>query len=199
MRILSPLFCSVLGFIVFPTSTNWPLVQPVKKTVTFMEPGKSGTDIPLSLILKDTHGVPVYKLECHNGNYEDSSELNFSGNFQCSLFALKEGRTRASWNLLAAKTKDEQSSDWFNRGRMMANQLWGRCGDIPEYGRIRNFRLRKMLITLEFSNLKWSSKVVEGEHQLKQFTFTVSVVPDKDASTGAAKPVMASSSSNTCQ
>jgi hypothetical protein len=107
------------------------------------------------LFIKNTAGVPIYKLECHNGNYEELSGLDFSGDFQCALFAIKGG-TRNTWNLLVSQAEAEERSDWLDRGRVTSNQFRGECGEVPEYGKLRNFRLRGMLITLEFSNLKWS-------------------------------------------
>jgi len=107
------------------------------------EPGKDGRDTPLVIFIKYRTGLPVYRLEFHNGNYEDSSEIDYSGDFQCALFAL-QGGTRVSWNLLATDEQAEQKSDCLNRGRMTTRQTWGDCGAKPEYGRIRHFRLRGM-------------------------------------------------------
>jgi hypothetical protein len=176
---------------------KWPAIQPAQGNRTFVEPGRDGTDTPFLFLLKDADGVPVYKLECHNGNYEDSSELNFSGDFQCALFAVT-GDERKSWNLLATKTEAEQKSDWLNRGRMTSNQLRGQCGAVPEYGTIRHFRLRGMLITFRFSNLEWSKVAMQGDPKLKQFTFDVSVSQDSNARTETADRIEAPTPPKAC-
>jgi len=83
--------------------------------------------------------------------------MNLSGDFQCGLFALK-GTTRTSGNLLAADTKNELSTDWWNRGRMRAAQLRGECLKHPEYSTDRRFKLRGMLLTLRIADVKWSTR-----------------------------------------
>ena len=140
--------------------------------------------------------MPAYEPECHNGNYADTSELTFSGDFQCALFALNESRAVVSWNLLATDEPAQQQSDWFNRGRMIANQLFGFCGTVPEYGKLRHFSLRGMLITFQFSNLIWSNQNrsprqyrAQSRPQLQQFSFDVSVIEDGTAQTASAKAV----------
>lgn len=176
--------CFVLAVVhIFSVSGNaesWPTIQPVEAKQNYVHPGMNGTDTAFLLLLRSRNGTPLYKLECHNGNYEETSELNFSGDFQCALFALKDG-DRASWNLLATNSKAEQGSDWLNRGRMTANQLWGDCGAIPEYGVTREFRLRGMLLRFRFTDLQWSPSSEHRQPQLEGFTFEVSALPDRGA------------------
>src|SRR5581483_10813197 len=102
-----------------------------------------GRDTPFDLTIRDQEGQPTYKLECHNGNYETQTTMNFSGDFQCGLFALKNGK-RASWNLLAGTSPAAQHSYCLNRARMTASELRGTWGARPEYGRLRHFELRDM-------------------------------------------------------
>lgn len=73
----------------FAQSSKWPTIRPLEEKKVFINPGQNNTDTPFAAFIKDSNGVPVYKLECHNGNYEDESEINFSGDFQCALFAVK--------------------------------------------------------------------------------------------------------------
>src|SRR5216683_962691 len=96
-------------------SNNWPVVRPLLDTRTFVNPGRDNADTPFLALIKDSEGVLIYKVECHNGNYEDQSEINFSGDFHCALFGVK-GDTLKSGDLLAASTRDEQTTDWWNRG-----------------------------------------------------------------------------------
>lgn len=160
---------------------KWPTIRRLEEKKVFINPGQNNADTPFTAFIKDNDGVPVYKLECHNGNYEGESEINFSGDFQCALFAVK-GTTRTSGNLLAADTRNELSTDWWNRGRMRAAQLRGECLKYTEYSTDRRFKLRGMLLTLRFADVKWGTrKDQQGEPMLARFTFLLKVVPDKSA------------------
>jgi hypothetical protein len=166
---------------------NWPVVQHLHETRTFMNPGGDNADTPFLALIKDSEGVPIYRVECHNGNYEDESEIDFSGDFQCALFAVK-GDTLKSANLLAANTRDERSTEWWNRGRMRSAQLRGECLAYPEYSAVRHFKLRGMLITLRFTDIEWSAtKDQQNNPLLGKFTFTLDVVPDKTARSRSAE------------
>lgn len=165
----------------------WPAIQPVHATHTFINPGEHGEDAPFLALIRDARGAPVYKFECHNGNYDEQSEMNFSGDFQCALFAVK-GSTLASGDLLAANTKDELSTDWWNRGRVLSRQLRGKCLAYPEYSTDRHFRLRGMLITMRFTDIAWGARRdQQGNPMLAKFTFTLSVVPDRAAKSSRAE------------
>lgn len=169
-------------------SSLWPVVRSLHEVRTYTIIDES--DTPLMIVLKTPSGVSVYKLECHNGNYEDMSFINFSGDFQCVLFSI-EGDRRTSWNLLASDDRNEQRSDFFNRARMTSNQIWGDCGKISEYGRVRRFRLRGMRITFEFKDLKWTSSAAAQQPRLTGFTFVLDVLLDANAISASAEKVQA--------
>lgn len=179
-------FCSFILALMTSTAllaqaSKWPIIRPLEKKQVFIDPGQNNADTPFAAFIKSNDGVPVYKLECHKGNYDDESEMTFSGDFQCALFAIK-GRTLTSGDLLAANTKDELSTDWWNRGRMRAAQLRGECLKYPEYSTDRRFKLRGMLLTLRFADVKWGPrKDQQGEPLLAGFTFLLKVVPDESA------------------
>lgn len=181
---------SMLGTILLAQARKWPVIRPLKEKRVFIDPGRNNADTPFVVFIRDSEGVSVYKLECHNGNYEDESEINFSGDFQCALFAVK-GTTRTSSNLLAADTKDELSTDWWNRGRMRAAQLRGECLKYPEYSTDRHFKLRGMLLTLRFSDVKWGpGSDQQNKPLLTGFTFILRVVPDESAKSSRAELVI---------
>ena len=175
-----------LGIVAFcpRASGAWPVIRPAHESHTYSAGGTA--DTPLIIFIRTTGDVSVYKLECHNGNYEDMSFINFSGDFQCVLFSL-DGDHRTSWNLLASDDEAEQRSDYFNRGRMTSNQIWSECGQIPEYGRVRHFNLRGMRITFEFKDLQWKSPSIARQHRLSSFTFVVDVSPDGSANSATAQ------------
>jgi len=177
--------CAVIGIVMsFSSETqaaNWPMILPLHETRTFVNQTPSDTDHPFLALIKDTAGVPAYKLDCHSGNYGGDSEIDFSGDFQCALFALN-GSNLASGNLLAANTPNEQSTDWWNRGRLRSAQLRGNCLLHPEYSTDRHFRLRGMRITLQFSAIEWSARKDQQDNPLlERFKFTFDIVPDTDA------------------
>ena len=168
-------------------ASQWPTVRPLHAKRSFINPGKDHADTPFLAFIRDTRGVPLYRLECHNGNYDDESEMNFSGEFQCALFAVR-GKVLTSGDLLAANTKNELSTDWWNRGRMLSRQLRGKCLAYPEYSTDRHFRLRGMLITMRFEDIRWGSgKDQQGNPQLAKFTFALDVVLDKAAQSSRAE------------
>ncbi|HVB33252.1 MAG TPA: hypothetical protein VNJ52_02580 [Patescibacteria group bacterium] len=164
----------------------WPRVEPLRVVHTFLH-ADSNSDLPFLTFIRNSAGVPIYKFECHNGNYDDESEMNFSGTFQCALFGIK-GNTLTTTNLLAADTSNELSTDWWNRGRMLSTQLRGKCLGYPEYSADRHFRLRGMLLTMRFTHAQWGTdKNGQGGAAITKFTFTLDVVPDRSALSSRAE------------
>jgi hypothetical protein len=162
-------------------ANKWPTIQSLEEKRVVTDLAKEGADTPVVTFIKDVGGVPVYKLECHTGNYDNESEINFSGDFQCALFAFR-GTTLTSGDLLAADTKDELSTDWWNRGRVRSAQLQGECLRYPEYSTDRRFKLRGMLVTLRLTDTKWSDlKDKQGNPLLAGFTLNLKVDPDESA------------------
>jgi hypothetical protein len=95
MKTTTKACCFVLQLVTYATillaeAHNWPTIEPAKVKQAYVGPGKDGADTPFLLFLKHPSGVPLYKLECHNGNYEDSSELNFP-----VIFSVPCSRSRA--------------------------------------------------------------------------------------------------------
>jgi hypothetical protein len=178
--------------------SKWPVIRSLEEKRIFSNPGKDNADTPFIALIRDSGGVPAYKLECHNGNYDDESEINFSGDFQCALFAVK-GNTLASGNLLAANTKNELSTDWWNRGRMRSVQLRGECLKYPEYSTVRHFKLRGILLTLRFTETEWSNaKDPQGNPLIGKFTFIANAVPDPTAKSPSAEEVEGAAPPTSC-
>jgi hypothetical protein len=159
----------------------WPRIQPLSKQ--WRVDGAATADETFGVVTDITseNGTPLYRVECHNGNYNGQIPMNFSGDFQCALFAIKDGAV-ASPNLLAADTPDERSADWWNRGRMRSEQLRGGCLRYPEYSTERHFKLRGMLMTLRFIDVQWQPQIGRSDDRLLEgFTFVLRAVPDKSA------------------
>lgn len=78
------------------------------------------------------------------------SEMNFSGTYQCALFAATDGHNK-SWDLISGPEPPGQQLD--NRGKIIAQQLEGSCGATPRYGTRRSFALRGMRLELTLKDL----------------------------------------------
>lgn len=189
LKIFPFAFVLMHAMVLLAQASMWPVIRSLEEKRVFINPGKDNADTPFVTIIRDNEGVPAYKLECHNGNYDDESEMNFSGDFQCALFAVK-GKALVSGNLLAANTKNELSTDWWNRGRLRSVQIRGECLKYPEYSTVRHFKLRGMLLTLRFTEVGWSSaKDQQNNPLIGKFTFTANVVPDPTAKSSRAEEV----------
>jgi hypothetical protein len=166
-----------------PTSSIWPVVRPVHTQIRVTE--QAGGDAPVHLVVSDARGRPLYKLDCHNGEYDETIDINYSGDFQCALFALTNGQT-ASGNLLADTSSNAGSTDWWNRGRMLAKNLWRDCANYSEYGTLRHFRVRGMLVTLRFGDLVWATPAADSS-RLSRFTAGIDVALDRQATSPTAE------------
>lgn len=160
---------------------GWTPVQPLHAEYRFVLPEKAEEDTPFSVYFMDGSGNKVYRFECHRGNYDDTSEMSWSGDFQCALFPFKKD-TLTPVNVLAVDDRHEQSVDWWNRGRLLAKQLQGECLQYPEYSALRHFKLRGMDLTLGYSDIAWQGG------KLAKFTLRLDVTPDADAKSPMAEP-----------
>jgi hypothetical protein len=189
LNVCAFIFAAICSIALSAEANKWPTVQSLEEKRVVTDLGKEGADTPVVTFIKDAGGVPVYKLECHTGEYENESEMNFSGDFQCAMFAVK-GTTLTSGNLLAADTKDELSTDWWNRGRVRAAQLRGECFRYPEYSTDRKFKLRGMLVTLRLTDIQWTSREDQQSNpMLAGFTLAIRVAPEKTAQSSRAELV----------
>jgi hypothetical protein len=169
--------------------SKWSAVQRLEEKHVVDNLGQHGADNPIVALIKGADGVPVYKLECHTGEYDNESEMNFSGDYQCALFGV-QGTKLKTGDLLAADSKDELSTDWWNRGRVRGVQLRGECLRYPEYSTDRQFKLRGMLVTLRLADIRWSSRNdKDGNPLLMGFTLALKVAPDESARSSRAELV----------
>jgi hypothetical protein len=177
---------------------GWPDIQPIDTSVTFVNPGAGGHDTPFEIAIRGVNGTDLYSLECHNGNYDDESLIDFADDFQCGLFTHgADSASETNFNLLASDTPDEQSSDWFNRGRMLAQQLRGECAQYAEYGAVRHFTLRRMRVTFAFTDVRWIAPTPQVG--LERFTFRVTAAVDDSAQTAQAEQVQVKRPPPVCQ
>ncbi len=163
----------------------WPQIVPLQKSVSF--PDARQAEATLEILGVD--GKPLYLLQCHTKEYEGDRAFVYSGDFECRLKSLYE---LDKYSTLL--TEDPlQSRDWESRARVFAEELLGACGRYPEYGRVRHFRLRRMRLTFEFSDLRFERRSIrevwEGKPaELRSFHFGVRVEPDPGALSTIAEP-----------
>jgi hypothetical protein len=161
----------------------WPHIAPLLSAYNFRDlvPGK---DTPVVEILKDVGGVPRYRLECHNGNYDGESIISFSGTLHCAVVAIA-GKI-ISGNLLAEAIPAQQRSDWLNRGRFLATQLRKPCSAYREYGTDRTFRFRGLKLTLRLRDIEWSQGSQPTPTRPTGFTLDIAASYDAAATTATA-------------
>jgi hypothetical protein len=173
-----------VGFVFIPLHGSplrqWPVIEPVEQTVSLNLPdiddpkrseytsGKQTIDVTI----KSLQGDPVYKIECGTPDRSSAQTFEYSGDFQCRMILW--GSETSAIDLLSEIPNS--THDWQSRARFFASEVLGSCGAIPELGRVRNFRLRGMKVTLAMSEIKpdTSGKVPT----LRSFTFRVDVESD---------------------
>lgn len=158
--------------------SRWPQVASMKKTFTFPDARSASSEFTIVGI----DGKPLYKVACHTAYYEGDRDFDYSGDFECRLKSLY---SKDRYSTLFTDNPN-QSRDWESRARIFAEELIGNCGDYPEYGRVRHFRLRGMNITFEFSELRFKESQGPGvkrgkEWELASFRFDFTAEPDPTA------------------
>lgn len=164
---------------------SWPQVTPMKKSIIIDAKNEAA-----KFNIEDKNGKPLYLVECHSAGYEGDRDFDYSGDFECRLKSLY---SKEAYSTLFTDNP-KQSRDWQSRARVFAEELVGQCGDYPEYGRIRHFRLRGMLITLTFSEVHFKNSrdgnLKSGSHpEFESFQFDLTVEPDSAASSAITERV----------
>lgn len=167
---------------------DWPATARLDASVYFADAGKAWATFKIL----DPKGRPLYILKClaPTPGMVDDTDFDYSGAFHCRLTSTY---AKERYSTLLADNP-HPTRDWETRGRVLADELVGKCADYPEYGRIRHFRLRKMRITLSFDRLSFKpslstdGQTVKSAH-LESFAFSVKVEPDPTALSSIAEPV----------
>jgi hypothetical protein len=170
---------------VYLANQQWPLIQPFQQTYDFSN-RKLDVDTPVRVALKDVDGVVRYRLECHNGEYDGAFVIFYSGMFQCAIAAV-DGERETTWNLLAEDRKIQHSADWWNRGRFLVKHLREPCSRYEEYGPVRTFRFRRMLLTIAIKDVRWEGIAKDGDPIPAGFKVDLKV--DTDATANGAVTV----------
>jgi hypothetical protein len=70
---------------------------------------------------------------------------------------------------------------------MFASELTGECARYPEYGRVRNFRLRGLHLTMTFEDVVFANLRTDTAPRLASYTLHVRVVRDPTAQRSIAE------------
>jgi hypothetical protein len=98
-------------------------------------------DLPLATETGDT----PYLFWCRGGNPELLNEMSDRGHINYVpplMCVLNEGGDRSESSLLA----EDDVAPWHTPGKFHLEELVGACGDYPEFGRKRTFRLRGFVL-----------------------------------------------------
>jgi hypothetical protein len=157
--------------------------------------GFADVRIDFNLPLRDLAGDIRYRLICRGGDRRRLDRLHarlgmmsYVGDFTCIL---NPGGREGDASLLS----EDGSSAHHSRGAFYQRELVGACAAYPEYGRIRNFRLRGFALTLAMTDVEMQSpgRVRAGDEgtmrPIRAATFTARLRRDATARTaGAERP-----------
>lgn len=159
-------------------TSNWPRVKPEFYSFHIALPA---SDPQVIITISDKTGKALYQLQC--GTDETPNEdFAYSGDFECMLQTIPPDYT---YSTLFTEIR-HQDRDWESRARFFTNEVTAPCDEVPDFGKVRSFRLRGMKVTLAMSNVVLSGA---GKNQkLKSFDFIVTVAGDPTAMTAIAQP-----------
>lgn len=158
---------------------SWPAVKPITREYDFRDASHANVD----LTLDGVQGKQLYTFHCRPGLSEGigGEEADFDGDFSCHLHSLYTQDRYES--LLIDNPLDILEAH--SRGEFWAEQLVGKCGDYPEYGRMRSFKLRGMVVSLELTGIH----PIDGNpKKLSSFHFRIDVSQEAGNLSSIAEP-----------
>ena len=154
-------------------SYEWPRVAPFRAKFNVRDVRRMKVDLDLHSV----NGSPLYGLRCRSGESRDA-EFDFSGDFQCWLRSLNPDDVYI--DLFTYEPLGNLGIE--SRARFFSEELLGRCANYPEYGRIRTFRVRGMVVRLALSHVRFVLGRRYGRGKpitlVHSFDLEVGVVPD---------------------
>jgi len=164
---------------------KWPDVRPFEKQYIFAD----GAHASIHESLLGSDGTPLYSIDCHTFLYDQDSNFQYSGDFECKLASLY---SQDAYTTLFTDDPD-QDADWQSRARFLGIEVVDKCGSYPEFGRTRHFSLRGMEITLEISGVKlrtdYDAPKVRQVPAFEAFKFLIRVQRGPSATGGIAASV----------
>ncbi|HUQ98111.1 MAG TPA: hypothetical protein VM166_01575 [Gemmatimonadaceae bacterium] len=157
---------------------TWPDVRSLEQAFTISDPSKA----VVRTLVRDQKNAPIYLFVCRTGDDESVANVNYAGDLDCRLMPAELGEVEQ--NLLV---EAPNLAAWYSRGRMFASELEGDCARYPEYGRVRNFRLRGLHLVMTFEDVVFSVARADGGPRLASYTLQVRVVRDPTAQRSIAE------------
>lgn len=162
---------------------NAPVMWPkLVEFETSKEFDISVREFRVTLPLLDIEGNTQYFLICVGGNQDyldilgDQLGVNLVGPLSCRL---NFNGTLTGFSLLGSDSRPI----WHTRARFHGKELIGECGDYPEFGRVRHFKLRGFELMLRASNV-----VVQENGWLQSMTLEISVKQNQSIRNSRAAP-----------
>lgn len=162
-----------------PAAPAWPRIETAESQIRVFyiaNPDKNGFD----MTIRTADGRPAYTLMCHTFDYQ-SRHLVYSGMMQCYMFPLP-------WMTGAENLLDDElpANSAESRARFLPRHLAPRCAITPEWGAVRHFWFRDMVVTLSISDIKRNPDPERPDRPfVEAYTFTAKVQP---YSAGAPTP-----------
>jgi len=132
-------------------SSDWPSIRPFNVTVSI---NMSDEKIHFSIPILNTKGSIVYRISCHGGSQsycDEELEDLLGSNFVSPMCFFMSDASKPS--TLGPLLAEDGSAHWHTRAQVHFSDLIGLCGDYPEFGRLRHFRVRGMAITIHFQQV----------------------------------------------
>lgn len=168
---------------------KWPEVEPLHRSFYFPD----ATHARVELTIEGRDKKALYRLKCEPGYVVGGDTIDL---FECLVDEAGFNRTE-SWEPYESLLNEDpiEVRAATNRAEIWASQLKDTCADYPEYGRVRNFRLRGMKLTLEIKDIELAMRAnptIGAEPReipvLRRFGLDVSVSPDREAVSAVAEP-----------
>ncbi len=159
------------------SASAWTEVQPLDVRIKI---DLSSSMVDKRVPIRSVKNGNLYWLRCIGGTTNqldkagDRDGENYVAPLACVLVERPDG-----WagDLLA----EDEAAIWYSRGQFHGADLVGKCAAYPEFGLIRHFRLRHMLITLTAENVSTHGQELMG------LTLHITVKPDPVAETAVAE------------
>jgi hypothetical protein len=160
---------------------GWPAVHEFEN---IYELARRANVIHISIPVVSKSGEAIYLFVASGGTNDalldrlsDETGINQVGWLGCRLV---EGCKDGEASLLA---EGDEKRFWHTRGQIYWDDLIGVRGDYPEYGRVRNFKLRGFRLQLEFFDFSGTETQMNERCKLK-----ITVVNDDRATLAFAQP-----------
>jgi hypothetical protein len=151
----------------------WPMVSPLHSIFSV-----SNTNPHVETIVFGGNGEKLYRLSCHNDQFETDADGDFNFLYQCKLFPLNP--KEAALDLFYPTEKWDRSR---TRAAFARGQIAGLCKEHAFYGRDRRFNFRGMVIRLRILNFEEQVSVSNllQEKEASRHRFKLFVDIDNDA------------------